>query len=128
MTITESLSRLRQLDADVAEYVLGMRRVGSCALDIADCPGVYDPQGWARGPCCPPYSQDIEAAWIVHKHCCGWMFSKQRRYLAALRQRISDRVLRNPVLDIIGIEEVAHLMEPIDICRAALQVALEGKG
>lgn len=52
----------RELDALVAEKVVGQVRVGECPLDIDGCGGKYEPQ-IGQWPCLPPYSTDMAAAW-----------------------------------------------------------------
>lgn len=55
----------RELDALIAEKVMGQQRVGDCPLGD-DCGGKYAPQV-GRWPCLPPYSTDIAAAMELAK-------------------------------------------------------------
>ncbi len=53
-----------ELNALVAEKVMGQHRVGDCPLGDSSCMGKYEPMVNGR-PCLPDYANDIAAAWQV---------------------------------------------------------------
>ena len=71
VSVETKLEAGRELDALVAERVMGQERVAACPLGAPNCPGRYEPQvkDW---PCLPAYSTSLLPAWaVVEKMPCG---------------------------------------------------------
>ena len=72
----------------------------------------------------PPYSEDMAAAWPVHKMACGWIFSKRRTYLKELEGAILDRIASEVNLGYwvsVAWPDLLMFLEPVDICLAVLR-------
>jgi hypothetical protein len=101
----------REKDALVAEKVMGWRRFEGRWTFGAD----NEPRGIASE--CPCYSTDIAAAWEVRNIVHEWIFSKRLAFKRELQLAVSQRVGGRYVL---APEEIILLVEPVDICLAAL--------
>jgi hypothetical protein len=64
MSEDTKLTAGREMDAIIAEKVMGQERIADCPLGDPDCPGKFTPQVGAV-PCLPRYSSEIAAAWLV---------------------------------------------------------------
>lgn len=114
----------RDLGIEVAENVFGLKRFRDCPLAATGCPG-----RWGETPeaaiCLVNYSSDIRDAWLIIAAVRMWIFSKRLKFKQALQKIVTKRTgLRDGLL---GSEEMIILVEPEDICNAALEVAkIEG--
>jgi hypothetical protein len=118
----------RELDALVADEIFGLSIEWNedtpcpycdCAMrycgDRARCSVCEE---WRYGPY-KEYSEDIAAAWEVHKEACDWIFSQRRKYLNALQAIVTER-MEAPPGSIISWPDVLAFLEPRDFCLAAL--------
>lgn len=64
------------------------------------------------------YSRDIAAAWPLFQHCSSWVFSRRKRFFAALQSQASL-----PDGTIVAWPDVLVVLRdrfPLAVCRAAL--------
>lgn len=113
-----------EMDIDVARRVMGAH------------PAKISPEGvWIEFPespgmvRLPRYSTEIGDAWDVVRHMRRFIFSARTLFAYELQVAISNRKFPRkadgiPIL--IHLSEVPLLVEPEDICRAALAVAAAG--
>lgn len=110
----------------VATRVLGWERTSDPRPAISER---YPPrEWWVAGDVDHPVEMwrpdiDMAAAWEVHLGIQEYFFSIRRKYYNAI-QTIANERLGNTVM--VGWPDVFGLIEPIDICRAALK-AVEAK-
>lgn len=116
-----------QLNRTIAKEVLGyVWKHGALNDSGADGWGWGIPNYRWVNPKTQPYSEDMRWAWEVHKKACSWIFSERRRYLATLRDVVSERLYEEgaPVLEDAKVAwpDVLVFLKPVDICNAALRV------
>lgn len=64
---------------------------------------------------------DIKAAWEVHTHCCGQIFSKRSAYLKELGELLQNRIADGTGEKVrVAFPDAMKFLSPELICRAAL--------
>lgn len=126
MTLEEAmaLEAGQAIDALVAERVMGWHRgkmgvnagfwVDGDEKEMAVCIDFYS-AGWSP-------SRNVAHVWDVRNVVKNWLFSQRRDFMAFLQLIVSKRLGTKEVL---AQEGLLLLIEPIDVCRAALLAAPE---
>jgi len=123
-----------ELDALVPEEVMGWKRCEPYEPVVGGTSPAWEPAGgWDSGDddrpggryVYPTWSPSlyITAAWEVLTVVRTWMFSRRYRFIQELQRTIARR-LKMTEGTVPAAEAIVLLMEPVDICRAAM-VAVE---
>jgi hypothetical protein len=109
-----------EMDRLIAEKVMGWK---PSKLDRGTWVAPNGGDGWAD---VPSYSTAIVATWDVLLHVRKWQPKLSHEFVQYLRRAILERIQVGE--DFIPHSEIIMVVEPVDICKAALMVfAQEGK-
>jgi Phage ABA sandwich domain len=119
MTMEEilKLSPGPEMDRLIAEKVMGWRQ---SKLGKGAWMGPNGSNGWAD---VPSYSTAIVATWDVLLHIRKWQPKLGHEFVQYLRRAILERIQGGE--DFIPHSEIIMVVEPVDICKAALMVCAQ---